>query len=79
MDVEWPLRCISKSPQESVVERLSSSFQEFFSTPFREPIIWRRLGLQPVSKSGPRHRSIRCRRKERWIRQRVQRAMSRAT
>ena len=41
MDVEWPLRCISKSPQESVVERLSSSFQEFFSTPFREPIIWR--------------------------------------
>jgi hypothetical protein len=30
MDVEWPLRCISKSPQESVVERSSSGFQEFF-------------------------------------------------
>jgi uncharacterized protein YjbJ (UPF0337 family) len=34
MDVEWPLRCISKSPQETVVERSSSSFQEFFQRRF---------------------------------------------
>ena len=34
MDVEWPLRCISKSPQESVVERSSSSFQEIFQRRF---------------------------------------------
>ena len=48
MDVERPLRCISKSLQESVVERSSSSFQEIFQRRFVNQSFWMKRARRAV-------------------------------
>ena len=58
MEVEWPPALYFKEgPQESVVERSSSRFQEIFSTPLREPIIGAigTVFLQQIGNPAPQY------------------------